>query len=277
MLRRFLLSSLIAQILTLAWTPASFATLASASLDWSQLQIEVVPILGNPQPGLSFLERAASLSTSAFTPGDSNDSHTHTTFNWSTPAHADSITPGARASAAASNLVLSASALSSPVEDPNAPPFPFSVQNIANAQAGRTATLRLDGPAALVLSVPYALEISGGPLYDFDDYATASVDGMVSFQPDVGGAYNNASRSFSLDSRFGAQSETLSGPLIFGLVIDGAGTVSLSWQLAAFTSGHDLANPMTPVPEPAAILQMLAGLLAVGGIALRRSRSHAAA
>jgi len=34
---------------------------------------------------------------------------------------------------------------------------------------------------------------------------------------------------------------------------------------------------MMPVPEPAAFLQMLAGLLAVGGIALRRSRSHAAA
>ncbi len=276
MLCRFLLSSLIAQTLTLAWTPASFATLASASLDWSQLQIEVVPILGNPQPGLSFLERAASLSTSASTPGDSHDSHSHTTFNWSTAAHADSITPGARASAAASNLVLSASALSSPVEDPNVPPFPFSVQNTANAQAGRTAMLRLGGPAALVLSVPYALEISGGPQFDFEDYATASVSGTMSVQPDVGSANNNASRSFSLDSRFDAQSETLSGPLIFGLIIDGAGTVSLSWHVDAFTSGHDLANPMMPVPEPAAVLQVLAGLLAIGGIAVRRSRSHAA-
>jgi hypothetical protein len=265
MFRRFVLISLLGWVLSCAWIPAAFATVASASLDWDQFQMEVLAIAGNPAPGWSFISQSTDLSTGAFTFGDSSDSHTHTAFNWAREVEVESLTPGGRGSASATNEVLFAAGSSIP---PLVPDDPYwYVQNTGNAQAVRTATLRLDGPAAVVFSAPYSIA-ANGPLHDFDDYAVARVAGSASYQPDDGYAFQNASRSFELDSRF-TLDPALSGPLIFGLVVDGAGMVSVSLEAFASSASRDFV--MTPVPEASAVLQMLAGLCVIGGIALRRT------
>jgi hypothetical protein len=66
---------------------------------------------------------------------------------------------------------------------------------------------------------------------------------------------------------------SLAGSLIFGLVIDGAGTVNLSLDSSAFAAGHDVAMLTTPVPEPSVLLQALAGLC-VAGLVVARRRSR---
>jgi len=244
---------------------------ADASLDWGQFRIDVLGIAGHPDPTWSFIDRSAALSTSATTIGDSNDTHTRTVFNWTSPTTVQSITPEAEATASASGQGLHARGVSTALSSGD---FPFQ-QNATTARAARTAILHVDGPAAVVFSAPFVLETSGPP-FDFDDYATANVTGNASFQSDFDLSFQNASRTFSLDSRSGPV-PPLPAALIFGLIIDTAGIVTTTLEVNAASFSHDVVEPTMAVPEPSALLQMLAGLLAIGGIAVRRSLLHSPA
>jgi hypothetical protein len=263
MFRRTLLAALSGAVLSVSFSPPASATVGTASLDWSQLVLEVLPIPGQPAPDWSFAQRAGTASTTALTPDDASDSHSHTSFNWDHPAAVHSSTSHAEGTAVASGSMLSATAAST------ASPFtasdPFQ-QNTASAVASRSANLLLQAPAAVVVTVPYLLEVSG-EMFDFDDYSTAHIGGSAQFQPSSGSGFSSATRAFDLDSRFSATSSQ-SGTLIFGLVVDGAGTVNLSLDANAFSSSHDAI----PVPEPSSALQLMAGLAALGAIALRRGR-----
>jgi len=263
MFRRTLLTALSGAVLSVSFAPAALATIATASLDWSQLVLAVLAIPGQPAPGWSFAQRAGTAFTSASTPDDSADNHSHTSFNWSRPAAVESDTLHAQGTAIASNSLLAARAAST------ASPFSassFFLQNSASAVASRSASLLLQGPAAVVVTVPYLLEVSG-QMFDFDDFSSARIGGSVQFQPSSGSGFASGSRGFDLDSRF-SQTPSLAGTLIFGLVADGAGTITLSLDANALSSSHDTM----PVPEPSSALQLLAGLAAVGAIAVRRGR-----
>jgi hypothetical protein len=265
MFRHTLCAALSGAALSIAYAPAACAAIATATLDWSQFVLSVLDIPGQPPPEWSFLQQAGSASSSALTLGDSSDYHMHTTFNWISPTTVDSMTPHGHATGRASGSTLTALAEST-ASDASA--SSWYANNNAAAQASRTATLSLQAPAAVVVTVPYALQAIG-PAFDFDDYATARVSANANFQPAVGYYYSSVSRSYEVDSRLWFGPPEQQGTLIFGLVTDGPGTMTFSLDVSAQSFSRDA---IPAVPEPSTALQLVAGMAMLGAIALRRGR-----
>jgi len=64
----------LAGVSSFAAVPSSFATVASVSIDWSQLQTQVLPISGLPAPSLTLSGQSTHLTTSASSAGDGSES-----------------------------------------------------------------------------------------------------------------------------------------------------------------------------------------------------------
>jgi len=238
-------------------SPAS-ATLATASLDWSKLEILVLGIPGQAPLPLVESGNTTSWDTSATSVNDSSDSHKHGANSWTTALDIKSDTPNASGDANASATLFSTSATAT---DSNSGDPTRSNQSTASLK--RTVDVDVTGPATVLFSVPYSLTQDGT---DFAHHTTASVKGSASFTPT--GAFStidDTSRTFTLDSQSGSTLPSQAGSLIFGLVVDRPGSVSATFDASSLASAPD------PVPEPSvALFGMAGGLLVTGVFAVRR-------
>jgi len=247
--------------LCLAGARTASATVATASLDWSNLEVFALGLPNQTTPTISLSQQSTAWSTNASTINDSNDSHSHNAFNWTSALDVSSVTPRATGEAFASSSVIStnASALQSTGSDP-------SLLNQSTASLTRQALVTVSGPSAVIFSVPYSMSVDDQPFDPFNR-TMAGVSGSASFNPFNGTAFDSTSRSFNLDSAFQGPS-TQNGTLFFGLVVDGAGTINVGFS--AFTS----ATAPDPVPEPATVWSLLAGVAATGFMFRRRAMSR---
>jgi len=229
-----------------AANPAA-AVVATASLDWSNLQIFTLGIPGSSTPSYMLTQPLTSWSTSASTANDSTDSRTHSVFNWTTGLNITSDTPHASAGALASSVDFSTNASASDSLSPNP-----VLTNTSTGSLSRTASLLLSQPTAVIFSVPYSISVDG-PQFDFSHHATAGVSGTATFTPNICCAFDTSSRSFSLDS-YSTGSSALNGTMFFGLVVDADGVLNVNF------SANTSATAPDPVPEPSVTLSLLAGL-----------------
>jgi hypothetical protein len=238
------------------------ATLATASLDWSKLQVSVLGIPGQGALPLVETGQDTSWDTSATSVNDSSDSHKHSASNWSTALDIKSDTPNASGDANASLTLFSTSASAKDSNSGNP-----STNNQANATLERTVDVSVTGPATVLFNVPYSLSQDGT---DFSHRATASVKGSASFVPTTpvppfSGSIDDTTRTFMLDSQSTGAPHSQTGNLIFGLVVDRPGSVSAVFDASSLATAPD------PIPEPsAALLAIAGGLLATGVSAVRR-------
>jgi hypothetical protein len=234
------------------------ATLATASLDWSKLDISILAIPGQGAPPLVETGKTTSWDTSATSVNDSSDSHKHSASNWTTALDIKSDTPNASGDANASATLFSTSASAKDSNSGNP-----QTSNQSSASLERTVNVDVTGPATVLFSVPYALTQDGS---DFAHHTAASVSGSASFTPT--GAFSSiddTSRTFRLDSQSGSTLPSQTGSLIFGLVVDRPGSVSAVFDASSLATAPD------PVPEPSvALLGIAGGLLVTCVSAVRR-------
>lgn len=244
-------------VLCLSAANPAAAVVATASLDWANLEIFTLGIPGSPTPSYLLTQQLTNWSTNANTVNDSNDYHTHSASNWTSSLNITSDTPYASAAALASSAAFSTDAATSDSFSSN----PF-LTNTASGSVSRSATLLLTQPMAVIFSVPYSISVDG-PQYDFSRHAMASVMGSATFSPNICCAFDNTSRSFSLDSYYGGPS-ALNGTVFFGLVVDAEGVLNVSFSATTSATSPD------PIPEPSVALTLLAGLGVLCAIFRRR-------
>ncbi len=234
------------------------ATLATASLDWSKLDIFSIGIPSHTRVPHPIAGQTTSWSASATSVNNSSDDHKHSSFNWTTALDLTSDTPNANGEANGSATLFSAraSAKDSISGDP-------TQTNSASATLERRANIAINGPTAIILSVPFSLTQDGT---DFQHHAIASISGSAAFTPN--GSFtvtDNTTREITLDSGLGSVS-TLNGMLVFGLVLDTPGNIALTFDASTSATAPD------PIPEPSvAFLEIAGGLMAIGAILRRRS------
>lgn len=249
-------------VIGLGWSQAVLAVdnptpvLASATFDWSQLQLSITPVT-DTVPTVVFSNYNTSLSSSS-TYAQGSENHSATRTNWSSTAQTDATAGGALANGLASSEIFSGTA--------NA----VGAGSTSNASGSRTLEFSFDGPGVLTVSVPYTISLSGTGLACCNS-DTASVTGNASFNSFTGGAnfYTNSNISFSLDNFAGSSLPSRAGNLVFGIVASDAGTGSLSVNFNAAAHGVGV------VPEPESYAMLLAGLGLVAAVVRRRSRKVA--
>jgi hypothetical protein len=243
-------------MLSFAAVPSSFAAVASVSIDWSQLQTQVLPISGLPAPSLTFSGQSTRLTSNSSGAGDGFESQEHLLHNWTDARNLATHTTTSDGTASANSSSISASA--SAIE-------PLTGECCGSGGDGsvrRSASFTLNGPGSLIFSVPYALSGSGTPA----ESSSASINGSLTFFSNDGG-FSQGSRSIDLGSFFSAGPFSQSGTLVFGIVADAAGSGSFDVGLAA--SAGNFSGPF--IPEPSVFLELAAGLSAIIVIGRRRA------
>lgn len=234
---------------------------ASASLDWSQLQVSVTGVDGNV-PAVTFSNEYTSLSSSAYVPNEGSEYNTRSIYDWTSnlAANADA-TAGTHSSASASASTFSANAQSLG-EDSS------SYWNTPSASASgyRTENFTFDGPGVLTVTIPYTLNITGGEQYNYYGSSSASVSASANFYGhEDNGSFNSYSNaSFSLGSYYGESPDSKSGNLVFGIFAAGPGSGSISFNMNTSVGGPSM------IPEPDSYAMLLAGLGLIGMIVRRR-------
>ena len=234
-----------------ALSPSSYAATASASVDWSQLEMSVVGVPGFASPSL--LADSASLLTQGFAVAQPNNDplqiDTRETPNWTDAFVADVRGGNSRSVSSASQARLAVFA-SAPI--PNNPP---DFSNLADADATRSATFHIDGPGLVTFNVPYAVTVDGN-LGDFSDTAYGFVRGVATFGLSFGpGAYNQGSATSFLDTANGSITEDI-GTMSFGVYANQPGDIILSIDTFAFSQATSFF-----IPEPSSRLVLFIGLL----------------
>lgn len=230
---------------------------ATATIDWSQLQLSVTG-LNDTAPMVEFYNHDTSLSSYASSPGlDENNSKS--VNNWTATANTNADAGTTYANASASPLSFSGTANS--MEDGS-----------SSSSGNRTVDFSFDGPGVLTVTVPYIISLSrdssaSGCYYCYD-YDHASVSGYANFfsSADNGNSNSYSNASFSLNNFYGDPSpESQSGTLVFGIFASGAGNGSLGVNFDLSASG------VNPIPEPESYAMLLAGLGLISLIVRRRS------
>ena len=247
----------LAGVSSFAAVPSSFATVASVSIDWSQLQTQVLPISGLPAPSLTLSGQSTHLTTSASSAGDGSESLDHTLSNWTDAKNQVAHTTNADGAANVSSSIISATASATP------PLSNVCCGSGSNGAVDRGASFSLSGPGSLVFSVPYALSGTGSS-FDFSDSSSVLINSSISFFSNEGG-FSQSNKPINLESFF-TGSFSQNGTLVFGIVADAAGFGSLDVQLSA--SAGSFSGPV--IPEPSVYLQLAAGLGAIVVIGGRR-------
>jgi hypothetical protein len=237
---------------------------ATATIDWSKLQVSVSGVNG-VTPTVTFSDQNESLSSYASAPG-SYESNTKSVNNWTDTAQTNADAGTIYANALASGLSFSGTANST--TDSNSG---------ASASGSRTENFSFSGPGVLTVTVPYTISLTGdtpSPYYYCGcyNYDHASVNGYASFYSNTNNGSSNSysNVSYSLDNHYGYTSpQTQSGTLVLGIFANGPGNGSLSvnFDLAA--------NPVSSVPEPESYAMLLAGLGLLGAV-VRRARGRMA-
>ncbi|SEA22575.1 PEP-CTERM sorting domain-containing protein [Nitrosospira multiformis] len=236
---------------------------ASASLDWSRLQVSVTGVDGNI-PTVTFSNESTSLSSSAYVPGEGSEYNTRSIYDWTSTlaANADATT-STYSSASASDSAFSASAQSFG----EGSSYYWDTPS-ASASGYRTERFTFDGPGVLTVTIPYTLDITGGEQYNYYGSSSASVSASANFygHEDNGSSNSYSNASFSLGSYYGESPDSKSGNLVFGIFAAGPGSGSLSFNTSA-----SLGSPSSMIPEPESYALMLAGLGLMSMIVRRRS------
>jgi len=235
---------------------------ATASLDWSQLQVSVTGVEGNV-PNVTFSDKYTSLSSSAYVPSEGSEYNTRSIYDWaSTLATNADATAGTYSSASAS-----ASAFSTNAQSLGENSSYYWDTPSASASGYRTEHFTFDGPGVLTVTIPYTLNITGGEQYNYYGSSSASVSASADFYGYEGnGSFNSYSNaSFSLDSYYGESPDSKSGNLVFGIFAAGPGSGSISFNMDASVSSPGM------IPEPESYAMLLAGLGLIGMIVRRRN------
>jgi hypothetical protein len=226
--------------------------LATATIDWSHLQLSVNGVSG-VIPTVAFSNNNTSLNSS-ITSAEGSENHSIVRNNWTSNAQTGVGGSSSVASGLASPDIFSGMANAT------------GTGTTVNISGNRSADFSFDGPVVLTVSVPYTISLTGASS-DCCNFDFASLGGNASFNSFASGGMSNSSSgvSFSIDS-FGDLTSPRSGNLVFGIVASDAGTGSLSIGFNLSTNGVGV------VPEPESYATILAGLGLIGAVVKRRNK-----
>ena len=243
---------------------------ATASLDWSQLQISVTGVDGTV-PNVTFSDQYTSVNSSAYVPQEGSEYNSKSVYDWTSTIAANAeATATTFANAAASPLSFSANAQS--MGDDNG--YPYWDNSSASSSGTRSENFSFDGPGVLTVTIPYTLNITGGETFDYWDSNSASVYASAYFNGSDENGYfdSSSSASFSVSSYYGDSPDSQSGNLVFGIFAAGPGSGSLNFNINASTGD----SYIPPIPEPESYAMLIAGLGLIGMIVRRRSSNGVA-
>jgi hypothetical protein len=247
---------LIAGLAGLCAADNSTAALSSVTLDWSQLKTQVLGIGGNAAPTLTLSGQSTHIAANAFSDGDGSELFDHTVPNWSDTKNYAAHTTHAdgSASASSSSIALSTSAT----------PLTICCGSSSGSFVERSAAFSLNGPGAVIVTVPYTLAVTPATPGSFD-YSSLNINGSATFSAadSFGSNSSSGSKSIFVDS---SSPTSTSGTLTFGLLATAAGTGFLDFSLSTNASTFNGSF----VPEPSTLLGLIAGLGAVVVVGSRR-------
>lgn len=223
---------------------------ATATIDWSHLQLSVSGVAG-AIPTVEFSNYNTSLNSFSST-ADESKNHTASANNWTTSKQVEADNGTSLAHGFASSAGFSGTSTAT------------EAGSSANSSGSRSVNFSFDGPGVFTASVPYTISLTGSDssCCPFD---TASVSGNASFSNFTGGGSwsSNSDVSYSLGT-FGDTSTFKTGNLVFGIVAGDAGTGSLAIGFNLSTAGV--------VPEPQTYAMFLAGLGIIGAVIRGRNK-----
>jgi hypothetical protein len=227
---------------------------ATATIDWSRLQLSVTGINGS-SPNVLYENRHTSLDSNAWT-NAASETNSRSLGNWTDTAQTNADAGTTFANAVASTLDFSGMAVSE--ESGN-----------ANSSGSRSLDFSLDGPGVLTVTVPYSLTLTGDTFncyYCYSDHASLSANADFYSYANDGSSDSHSNVSFSLYNDYWHSSpESQSGTLVFGIFASGPGTGSLAFNFDLSTQGS-----ISPIPEPESYAMLLAGLGLMGMMVRRR-------
>ncbi|MDD2758863.1 MAG: hypothetical protein PHH11_01070 [Methylomonas sp.] len=227
------------------------ASSASADIDWSQFQINVMTGDVSYSPSYSSTQGGSSIydETNHVYPAQHYDS----VDGWSSSLNTAAADAFASAASSAAENSLHANAQSGYQE------------RSAYGYSQRYVNWSLTGSGIIEVSVPYSLSAQS----DVDEpgdsgYAGGNVQLSVLYSS-IGGFSDSASRSASLDNNFWNQETSRSGLLKLVFLVEGDSTIDFYGSASAYTRGS------APVPVPGAAWLMGSALLGFLSIARRKN------
>jgi hypothetical protein len=230
---------------------------ATATIDWSRLQLSVTGINGS-SPTVLYENQHTSVDSNAWT-NVASETNSRSISNWTDTAQANADAGTTFANAIASTLDFSGRAVS-------------DQSGYSNSSGSRTLDFSLDGPGVLTVTVPYSLTLTGDVrdcyyCYGYGNHAAVSAQADFYSNSNDGSANSHSNASFSLYNDYWHSSpDSQSGTLVFGIFASGAGTghLALNFDLSTQSS-------ISPIPEPESYAMLLAGLGLIGMIVRRRN------
>jgi hypothetical protein len=228
---------------------------ATATIDWSRLQLSVTGVNGS-SPTVLYENQHTAVNSNAWT-NAASETNSRSISNWTDTAQANADAGTTFANAVASTLDFSGRAVS-------------DESGYSNSSGNRTLNFSFDGPGVLTVTVPYSLTLTGDKpscyYCGYGDHATVSGHADFYSNSNDGNADSHTNASFSLYNDYWHSSpDSQSGTLVFGIFASGAGSghLALNFDLSTQSS-------ISPIPEPESYAMLLAGLGLMGMMARRR-------
>jgi hypothetical protein len=235
---------------------------ATATIDWSKLQISVTGVDGTT-PTVNFSGQRTSLNSYAQAPGQS-ETNNKAVNNWTAPSEVNSD-----AGSTYSDGLASATSFSGIAN--------WMSDSYSNSSGNRTENFTFSGPGVMTITVPYTISLAGGTstCYYCYNYEHASVNGSANFFSNAnnGNSSSSSNVSYSLTNDYYHSSpESQSGTLVFGVFANGSGNGSLSLNFDVGKNPYYCCT--SPIPEPESYAMLLAGLGLMGAVARRRVKAE---